>query len=108
VADTRLLNTNKQARKVAAQQAGQTVLEGSFESDPVSLGIAEKLNVEGLSYVFAYGGGAVTCHDAPGGTPVALEDRTGTAVVVTTARLIEVRGVRHIAFAAASVVIACG
>jgi len=39
---------------------------------------------------------------------VALEDRSGAAVVVTTARLVETRGVRFISFADPAVVVFTG
>jgi len=102
------LNINDNARKLAAQGPGQSHVNVSFESDSVSVAIGEALDVAGVSHVFAFGGGAVTCHDTPSGTPVALEDITGAVVAVTTARLIDVRGVRFIEFAASSVVVYTG
>lgn len=107
------LNINSNQRRVAAQSGANPVLEASFESVPAvydqSLGGAtETLNVEGVSYMFCYGGGAVTCCDTPGGTFVALEDRAGAAVVITTARLVEVRGVHYVKFAADSRVVFTG
>ncbi len=89
------------ARLVAAQTAGQSHIDVSYESETVSLGISEPINVEGVSYVFVYGAANALCFDAPGDTAVALEDATGTAVAITTARLVDVRGVRHMQFSAA-------
>jgi hypothetical protein len=102
------LNVNEAARIVAAQGPGSAQLEVSFESSAVVLGAGELLNVGGVSYVFAYGGGAVSCYDTPGGAAVLLADRAGTAVSVTTAQLIEVRGVRYISFASAATVVLTG
>ena len=102
------LNANKQARKTAAQGPGQAYLAVSFESKPVSLDSDEPLNVEGFAYVFAYGGGAVSCFDNPGDGAVLLADKDGNAVSVTTAQLIDVRGIRHISFAGSAVVVVTG
>lgn len=105
------LNINGQSRKIASQQAGQAVLQGSFESTSTDYDQSlteETLDVGGISYMFCYGGGAVTCSDTRGGTYVALEDRAGAAVVITTARLVEVRGVRFVRFASDSTVVLTG
>ena len=102
------MNVNTNARLVSALSTPTPNLAVSFESDSVSVGANEPLDVRGIANVFAYGGGAVKCMDTPSGTPVVLEDITGVAVSVTTARLIDVRGARWITFASSSVVVFTG
>ena len=57
------MNINKIARDIAAQRPGEPLLEGSFEIGSVSVVADERLDVAGVAYVFAYGGGAVSAHD---------------------------------------------
>lgn len=91
------LNINNQARRIASQQAGQALVSVSFENkDSVVLPADESINVEGISAVMVYGACNVLAHDQPDDTAVALEDSTGSAVTVTTARLVDVRGVRYL------------
>lgn len=102
------LNINTQARRIASQQAGQAHVNVSFESETVTLQADESINVEGISFVFVYGACNVLAHDADGDAAVALEDPAGGAVAVTTARLVDVRGVRNIQCSAVVTVVFTG
>jgi hypothetical protein len=96
--------------RMASQSRPMPTVEQSFES-PTAQAVAAgaELDVQGVAYVFAYGGGAVTCCDTATGSFVALqESASGTVVTVTTARLIEVRGVHYIKFASAATVVFAG
>lgn len=101
------LNVNSNARRIAAQQAAQAHLTVSFESEARTLTAGELINVEGVSFVMAYGGGAVSVANAPGDTPAALADSAG-AVVVAGAKLIDVRGARYMSLASGGVVVFTG
>ncbi len=106
------LNINDNARRVAAQQAGQTVIEGSFESKTVEdIPINEAIDVSGVAYIFVYTTLQATAsvsdtRDASGFA--VLEDRTGADVLIDTARLVEVRGVRYIRFSQITTVVLTG
>lgn len=103
------LNPSPSANRTSAQRPCQPTTQTSFESATVTVGAGESLNVEGVAYAFVYGATAVQCHDVPNPVgAVALEDSTGTAVTVTTARLVDVRGVRYVRFVGACTVVVTG
>lgn len=103
------LNINMRSRLVAAQSASSSVVTVSFESSPINLGAGEVLDVSGVSVLFAYGGGVATAYSDKAGTVSgALFTKEGTAVNVTGAQPIDVRGVSHISFAGLATVVLAG
>lgn len=98
------LNMSGRARRVAAQLPANGTTVVSFLTEETQVPPGEVVNVEGMPYIFAKGGGAVTCSDTKDGPFVPLEDGSGSPVSVSTSNLIEVRGVRYVAFETVSVV----
>lgn len=101
---------NSHGRRLAAQNNPQLVLSCSFESAPTTLTAGEVLDVAGVSCLLAYGGGVATAYTDNTGSAVsaALFTPEGTAVNVTGAQLVDLRGVSHISFASGCTVVLAG
>jgi hypothetical protein len=103
----RPLNISRKAALYAMQSPPTANLIVSVEGEPVTLAANEQLDVRGIAYVLAYGGGVVSATYASNLAAVPLHDTAGVAVVVGTskAQLVETRGVHYLSFANTAVVV---